>query len=257
MNSLPSSPSHRKNIAGVPCDFISHDEFLEYVKNVLSHKEQRLAHIVTLNAEMVVEAQKNQEFRAILQNTDLNIPDGGSILWAREYLDSKTNLFVSLLKFIFSNQQPITGVDSILDICSILNKQNGTAVLIGGTGEERSGTKKVLEKKFPNLQIKALDSLEAKSYDLQANIAFVALGAPKQTFWIEQHREKLEQASITLAMGVGGAFSIISGRLPRAPKLLRRAHLEWLWRLFLEPKRIKRIWNAVVIFPKLISGYPH
>jgi N-acetylglucosaminyldiphosphoundecaprenol N-acetyl-beta-D-mannosaminyltransferase len=52
-----------------------------------------------------------------------------------------------------------------------------------------------------------------------------------------------------LAMGVGGAFDFLTGRIPRAPKAIRTLGLEWLWRLYQQPKRFRRIWNAVIVFP--------
>lgn len=260
MSNLESSLSHRELIAGVPCDFISREQFLSHVQRHITDTSSSLLHVVTLNAEMVVEAQKNEEFRHILQTT-YNIPDGSSMLWAKAYLAKKEVLIVSLIKFLFSKQQPVTGVDSMLDICNILDKQNGTALLIGTTQEERLGTKKSLEHTFPNLNIIIAEDLPTTSYKLQASAAiFVALGAPKQTLWIEKHRHKLEQSGVRCAMGVGGAFAMISGALPRAPQLIRRFHLEWLWRLLLEPTRLKRIYSAVILFPKLIAlqnGYPH
>jgi N-acetylglucosaminyldiphosphoundecaprenol N-acetyl-beta-D-mannosaminyltransferase len=75
----------------------------------------------------------------------------------------------------------------------------------------------------------------------------VAYGAPKQTIWIEQQRGTL--SSVRIAVGVGGAFAMLSENLPRAPRLLRQANLEWLWRLYLEPGRLPRIVQATVQFP--------
>ena len=53
-------------------------------------------------------------------------------------------------------------------------------------------------------------------------------------------------------MGVGGAFDFISGKIKRAPIFVRKAGLEWLWRLFKQPSRVKRIWNAVFVFPYMV-----
>ena len=58
--------------------------------------------------------------------------------------------------------------------------------------------------------------------------------------------------SVRVAVGVGGAFDFIAERVARAPKILRKLRIEWLWRLVMEPKRIKRIWNAVFVFPYVL-----
>ncbi|MDA1168824.1 MAG: WecB/TagA/CpsF family glycosyltransferase [bacterium] len=299
------------------CSFFSRREYLEKIQQALG--KDTLTHIVTLNAEMIVEAQTNQQFRDAVERAELKIPDGGSLLWAREYLEERhaqrcthrhpglragiracppdwrvamsgfriksgmTNyalMILSLIKFLFSKQQPLTGVDSIYDICEAVQHKNGSVYLLGGTHKEAQGTADVLQKKYPKLIISIIhDSTPpslpfsrggvgfsqqqkliqlTKLVKLKAPIAlFVALGSPKQTLYIEQHRKMLEEAGIRIAIGVGGAFAMISGILPRAPKFMRRHHLEWLWRLILEPKRIKRIWNAVFVFPNIIRGYPH
>ena len=80
----------------------------------------------------------------------------------------------------------------------------------------------------------------------QPEILFVALGAPKQEIWIYENLKKMP--SVKLAMGVGGSFDFISGRIKRAPLIFQRLGLEWLWRLILEPRRIKRIYNATAKF---------
>jgi N-acetylglucosaminyldiphosphoundecaprenol N-acetyl-beta-D-mannosaminyltransferase len=88
--------------------------------------------------------------------------------------------------------------------------------------------------------------------DKRPDLLFVAYGAPAQTVWIEANKNKLP--SVKLAMGVGGAFAILSEDTPRAPSLLRRLNLEWLWRLVLEPSRVPRIWQATVKFPLFVHA---
>ncbi len=235
------------------CQFLSKDEYMQRLEKAL-HKDT-LTHIVTLNAEMVVESQNNEGFKKAVEQVELVIPDGSSMLWARKYLQKKQNIFLSLIAHIFSQEQPLTGVDSIFDICELLEHTEGTVYLLGGTEEEAQGTLHVLEKKYPALHVRITEeTMQASS---TPSVLFVAYGSPKQTLWIKEKRTTLEQAGVRIAIGVGGAFAMISGMLPRAPHWMRRYHLEWVWRLILEPRRIKRIWNAVVIFPTIVHGYPH
>jgi len=83
-----------------------------------------------------------------------------------------------------------------------------------------------------------------------AKLLLVAYGAPKQDLWIAKHLSKMP--TVRVAIGVGGTFDFLSGTIKRAPRWLRSLGLEWLWRLILQPWRIKRIWTAVVIFPMLV-----
>lgn len=246
------------------CSFSSQDEHYAWLEKAL--REDTLHHIVTLNAEMVLEAEKNQAFRNSVLRAERTIPDGSSILWAREYLEryparsawipAYARMTVSFFKFFFSKQKTLTGVDTIFDICSVLAKMQGVIYLLGGEEADRTKTAEILRKKYPDLAVQILEETAIPNLSSPSAL-FVALGSPKQTLWIEEHREELVRAGVRIAMGVGGAFAMISGRLPRAPRFFRIHHIEWLWRLFLEPNRMKRIWNAVVVFPRHIAGYPH
>jgi len=80
------------------------------------------------------------------------------------------------------------------------------------------------------------------------DVLFVAYGAPFQEFWIARNLHKIP--CVKVAMGVGGAFDFLSGKLDRAPVFMRKIGLEWLYRLLKEPrKRLRRIVNATVVFP--------
>jgi len=78
-------------------------------------------------------------------------------------------------------------------------------------------------------------------------ILLVAFGHPKQERWIARHL--VEFPSVKIVIGIGGAFDFWADTIKRAPFVIRRVGLEWLWRLILEPRRWKRIWNAVIVFP--------
>ncbi|MDD5469685.1 MAG: WecB/TagA/CpsF family glycosyltransferase, partial [Candidatus Peribacteraceae bacterium] len=74
-----------------------------------------------------------------------------------------------------------------------------------------------------------------------------------QDLWIDEHLRDF--TTVRLAMGVGGTFDFLSGAVRRAPNFFRVAGLEWVWRLCLQPWRIRRIWNAVILFPLLVLRY--
>jgi N-acetylglucosaminyldiphosphoundecaprenol N-acetyl-beta-D-mannosaminyltransferase len=81
-----------------------------------------------------------------------------------------------------------------------------------------------------------------------AKILLVAFGAPAQEIWLSENLKKLPQ--IRVAMGVGGTFDFIAGIVPRAPQWMRKIGLEWVYRLYRQPrKRLKRIFNAFCVFP--------
>ena len=87
----------------------------------------------------------------------------------------------------------------------------------------------------------------ARNDTAMRDIVFCNFGAPYQELFLSDLKNN--RGNIRLAMGVGGAFDFLTGKVPRAPKCLRTIGLEWLWRLLLQPIRWKRIWNVVLIFP--------
>ncbi|MBU4455056.1 WecB/TagA/CpsF family glycosyltransferase, partial [Patescibacteria group bacterium] len=93
----------------------------------------------------------------------------------------------------------------------------------------------------------------ASLQQFQPDVLFCALGAPWQEKFIYHNLPDLP--SVKIAMGVGGAFDFLTGKIKRAPKLMRLIGMEWLWRLFMQPWRAKRIYNAVIVFPAKFIKY--
>lgn len=251
------------------------NRILDLLKN---RRDEGAKQIVTPNPEMLLEAQKNPEFKNILNKAWMSIPDGIGILWASSF---QTNLrgrgkamrllkaFFSLLALIFYPKsarkifpQRVSGVDLMSAICSE-SRENGLGIfLLGAAPGVAEKTKHILEKKFPGIKITGTfagspsptDETHIKNLiqTSKPDILFVAFGAPAQEIWIHKHLPELK--SVKIAMGVGGAFDFLAGIKRRAPKLMRILGLEWFFRLIQEPSRIKRIWNAVIKFPcKIIN----
>ncbi len=210
----------RHTILGVQVDSYTRKEAIDHVQALLSSGGSH--YIVTLNPEIVILAHRSPFFRAILNNASLSLCDGTGL-----YLTGK----LKGKKF----PERICGSDFLYDLCEFAEKNGYSVDFVGATGNIREKTQQVLSKRFPSLLIAN-----------PGDITFVALGAPKQEIWMAQEKSKQNRK---IMIGVGGAFDMIAGNTRRAPKILRIIGLEWLWRLFLQPSRFLRIWNAVVIFP--------
>ncbi|MEK7623123.1 MAG: WecB/TagA/CpsF family glycosyltransferase [Patescibacteria group bacterium] len=235
-------------ILGVRIDELSRVEALGKVRGFLGRMKQEI--IFTPNPEMLVDAQKDQYFRNVLNSGSLNICDGKGI-----ELVSRGRL------------KRIPGIDFMLDICALTEKEERSIYLLGSNDQmvvERARSE--LLRQFSKLHIVGsnkgvhiVSSLGSLTYEKEENdsilndiidtapdILFVAFGHGKQEKWIYENLKHLP--SVKVAMGVGGAFDILSGKIKRAPRLFRMLGLEWLWRLLLQPWRIGRIWKATVIF---------
>ena len=222
-----------------------------------------LRHVVTLNAEMVVLAQHNVRFRKAVANATLRTPDGAGVIWAKQYLESDSqSLLASLATFFFHRSPRVSGADMVTELASLAAQREQVLYLLGGKQSETVRAAEILTTMFPTLRV---HTSAEHAYDINGpeyiitdirkvapTILLVAYGAPKQTEWIEAHKHDLP--SVRIAVGIGGALAMVSNTKPRAPRLLRRHNIEWLWRLLLEPRRARRIYRAVVEFPTLIQS---
>ncbi|MFH1537059.1 MAG: WecB/TagA/CpsF family glycosyltransferase, partial [Patescibacteria group bacterium] len=109
----------------------------------------------------------------------------------------------------------------------------------------------MMHKRYPLLKYQLRYSGEGEVEKMidqyKPDIIFVGLGFPDQEKWIAHHLRKF--GYVKVFVGIGGAFDFLSEKTTRAPKLIRNSGFEWLWRLIKHPNRIKRIFNAVIIFP--------
>ncbi|MBI2334188.1 WecB/TagA/CpsF family glycosyltransferase [Candidatus Daviesbacteria bacterium] len=197
----------KKYILGVKIDDVNMDEALEIVHQWLQKSEKR--YIVTPNPEFIMTAQKDPEFKETLNNADLSIPDGAG------------------LKLSGRIKNIVAGVDLMERLVDKSRDWGVTVGLLGGGPGVAEKAAECLQKKYPKIKID----------NIAPDILFVAFGAPKQEKWIVQNLPKLK---VKVAMGVGGAFDYLSGKVPRAPEFLRSLGLEWLFRLIIQPWRIKR-----------------
>lgn len=241
------------------CDFIRPDDFYELCRQWLL--SQSFHHVVTLNPEMVMLAEEDDQFQAAIGKADIRVPDGAGLIWAQWYLRSEFwALFPSLLAFSFRETERIPGVDTVMNLAELVAQTGKSIYLLGGTNSQVAKTAARLVKKYPELLVYTSPdhqfSLEGPPEILAdirekcPDILLTAYGAPNQSIWIEFRRAALP--SVRIAVGVGGAFAILSEERPRAPLMFRKLNIEWLWRLWLEPARFPRIWNAVVRFPLLV-----
>ncbi|OGD34711.1 hypothetical protein A2988_04410 [Candidatus Azambacteria bacterium RIFCSPLOWO2_01_FULL_46_25] len=188
-------------------------------------------HIITLNPEILLQANRDATYADVLRKGSMVLPDGIGLVWMGR-----------LLGIPF--RERIAGVDFMVELVRLAEQKEKTVFLLGGRNGAAQKTAEKLKQRFPKLMIDWSENADSVP---NADIVFIALGAPKQELWIDANKSRLP--GIKIAMGVGGAFNMIAGIHPRASHFMRSIGLEWLWRLTLEPRRIGRIGNAVIIFP--------
>ena len=220
-------------------DLFNVEDALNYTKYLLDSGYS--AQVITINPEMIEFALKNEDFSSIINNAELVIPDGMGI---------KIALAINGI-----NQIRIPGIEyskKMIEICANSNIPIG---MVGATKQVIEKAMENLKNEFPKLNIAYYRDGFFQSGDepqiiqeiknSSARFILVALGSPKQEFFIDNGRKAINNA---VWIGVGGSFDVWSGVVKRAPVIFRKLGLEWFYRVIDNPKRISRIFPTLPIF---------
>lgn len=218
-------------LQGFSIDTFTFDDALEYAAN-------KSGQIVTINPEMIQTASKNPDFANIINNAELVVPDGIGVEIGLKILGHKV--------------RRIAGIEL------------GRALILTALQENR----RHLSEQNPEIIEKAVDNLKKEVPDLNPvyvqdgyfkddervlneltqkhpRLVLVALGSPKQEFFINEAKKRLPDA---VFIGLGGSFDVWSGVVQRAPEIYQKMGLEWLYRTVKEPQRFKRIFPTLPLF---------
>ena len=219
-------------ILGFGVDTFTFDEALDYIS---SHHGQ----VVTINPEMIEAARQNSDFANIINTSEMVVPDGIGVQIG--------------LKILGSNVKRIAGIELGKALLMKAAHENKKVALIGAKEEVISLAVENLKNEIPNLNIVYShngyfdNDLEILQDITQsgADIVLVALGSPKQEFFINQLKDKLPNS---VMIGLGGSFDVWAGVVKRAPEIYQKLGLEWLYRTVKEPQRFKRIFPVLPLF---------
>lgn len=225
----------RIKILGLPVDAITYEKWLQMIEDWVNSSQPFARHVCTINPEFIMIACRDVNFYNILQRADLCVPDGVGLLWAARHIGQPL-------------PERVTGSDGVPIIAERASHKGWRLFFLGAAPGVADKTAEILRAKHPGLQIVGTYSgspSPAEEDDIvelvnasQADILFVAYGAPEQDKWIARNLPRLR---VKMAMGVGGSFDFIAGVVPRAPYWMQRLGLEWLFRLYLQPWRIARM----------------
>jgi len=236
---VTSSTNPRQSILGVPVDPLDRAAALGRIAGWLARERgAELAHVVTVNPEFVVAARRNREFASVLHTSALATADGVGIMLAGRVLGVPVG-------------ERITGVDLVEGLAEMSALDANCRLFLLGAGPgiaDEAAT--ALRERYPGARIagtfagssadRGFAEIEGRLAESGATALLVAFGHPTQDLWIARHREALAAHGILVSIGVGGTFDYLSGRVPRAPQLVRKVGLEWLYRLIRQPWRWRR-----------------
>lgn len=221
------------DIHGVNIDNVTMDEALDRVLVMLNGKNAQK--IYTPNAEIIMQAQRDEELKQLLNQADLLTADGAGVVLASKILGRRL-------------KEKVSGYDLVKRILMNTDRRSTSFFIFGGQpGVSEQASVNILSE-FPRANIVGFRNGYFKDEDIpgileeinasKAEILLVGLGAPKQEKWIHAHAHEL---SCKVIMGVGGAIDVLAGTAPLAPEFMRKAGLEWLYRLIRMPSRYKRM----------------
>ncbi len=217
---------------GVRVDCVDMPKALARIEKLVEAGGHHL--VATVNPEFVMRAHNDHEFARVLESADLCLPDGSGVVWAarRQGCDMRG---------------PVTGVDLIPPLAALCARRGWRLFLLGAEPGVAAELAAKLKMEHPELDVdqyagSAEPAADDETVDRVAahrpHVLLVAFGAPKQELWIDRAGRRVE---VPVAVGVGGAFDYLTGRVPRAPAWMRRAGLEWLFRLVRQPWRVRRM----------------
>lgn len=232
-------------VLGVRVDCIDMNAALERIERLVEGGGHHL--VATVNPEFVMSAQEDREFARVLESADLCLPDGVGVVWAARRQGCQIS-------------ESVPGVDLIRPVAAMCARRGFRLFLLGAQPGVAADLASRLRGEHPGLQVEshpgsADESSDAETLKMirahQTQVLLVAFGAPKQELWIDRLKDQL---NVSVAMGVGGAFDYLAGRVSRAPAWMRRAGLEWLHRLARQPWRARRMAVLPAFAVKVLSA---
>ncbi len=221
----------KKDILGIQFDDVTLDEAAQVGREIL--ESDSFHYVVTPNPEFILAAETDLEFRNILNQADLVLPDGIGVVHSAKILGTPL-------------KGRVPGIDFASRMLEILNETGGRLFLLGAKpGVAEMAGENILAQ-HPNITLCGTqdgyftDELEVvrKVADAKPDLLFVCLGAPKQEKWMSRWGVL---TGAKLAIGLGGALDVFAGTVHRAPEIWQKMGMEWAYRLAREPKRIVRM----------------
>ncbi|MDQ6877524.1 MAG: WecB/TagA/CpsF family glycosyltransferase [Candidatus Dormibacteraeota bacterium] len=223
---------NQTRVLGVRIDCVRMEGALERIAQLVDAGGHHL--VATVNPEFVMRAGVDREFARVLESADLCLADGSGVVWAARRQGCAI-------------REPVTGVDLIPPLAALCARRRFRLFLLGAAPGVATDLAARLRSEQPSLEVAAHPGSPDPSSDAETlavieghrpHVLLVAYGAPRQELWIDRMRDRMGGV---VAIGVGGSFDYLTGRVPRAPAWMRRAGLEWLFRLVRQPWRVRRM----------------
>ncbi len=236
-------------VLGIPVDCLSMEQTIACIFDMVEsyRQDQKPRLVTTVNVDFTVKSQgwlgkeRHPELLKVLRNSQLSTADGMPIVWYSRLLGADM-------------PGRVTGADLLPRLAAAAGRRGNSIYLLGGDPAIGRQAADMLREQTPGLNVAGVDSpfVHTVGHDLSTadlddapicerinaaapDILFVAFGNPKQELWFNRNRNRLK---VPVTIGIGGSFNFLTGAVARAPEWMRRVGLEWLHRLYSEPRRL-------------------
>ena len=220
----------RITILNTTIDVLNTKETIDLVEEYVKTKTP--LHLMGVNADKINEVNENELMKEIVNSCGIINADGASVILASKYLGKPL-------------PERVAGVDLMQDLVKLSAEKGYSIYLLGAKQEVVEKTEKVLKERHKDLLIKGIHNgyfkedywkeITKELKKKKPDFVFVGITSPMKEYLIEYLQN---DGNNCVFMGVGGSFDVISGNIPRAPKWMQKANLEWLFRVMQEPKRL-------------------
>jgi len=241
MDSAHPPATDRFRVLGVAVDRLTLAQAAERVEALMVMGGA--VQVVTVNPEFVIAARTDQQFRRVLNEAAVAVADGIGLVWAAHLLGDML-------------PERIGGIDLVETLAERCAVSGRRLFLLGGGPGVADAAADALRARYPRLIVAGTHAgtpraddfpgIQTLIRDARPDLLLVAFGAPAQDLWIARHQAEL---AVPVAIGVGGAFDFLAGRVRRAPRWMQHLGLEWLYRLALQPWR----WRRMLALPRFAA----
>ncbi|MBL3536292.1 WecB/TagA/CpsF family glycosyltransferase [Levilactobacillus brevis] len=218
------------DVLGVSFDALTMDETVELVQRYISRHVG--AHLLGVNADKILAIEKDKRLDKIVHSADIINADGASVILASKVLNAPL-------------PERVAGIDLMQRLLDTAAKNGNSVYFIGARNEVVSEMVKRLMQKYQNLIISGYrdgyfdescwKDIATKLKKSRTDIVFIGITSPLKEYFIDY---LLSEGVSSILMGVGGSFDVLAGKVRRAPVWMQKINLEWLYRVYQEPRRL-------------------
>lgn len=238
--------SKRVEVLGLPIDCVTMTQCLARIEEMIAASESNI--VVTADASGAVIAQSDRDYADIVRRAAMVTPDSNGVVWAANRKGANLS-------------ERVTGVDIVDHFCRLSADKGYRLYFLGSEPGVTDVAAENMRLKYPGCNIvgtrhgyfpaESDEVVAAEVAEFKPDVLFVAMGIPRQEKFIAKTLSIIQPK---VAIGVGGSFDVFSGRAKRAPLVIQKLKLEWLWRTLLNPKKIAKAKTLPVFAWMVLRG---